>query len=104
MQQLCVAHNVTFLPCRVGAPGANIGEKAQAVLVDAMVAELLALDPKAWQYQMQHAQQSVTQLSQHIAALHAHISLLEIPVSHSLLQADARLETQCLLTESLEVP
>ncbi len=65
----------------MGAPGANIGEKAQAVLVDAMVAELLDMDPKLWQYQMQHAQQLVTQLSQNIAALHAHISLIEIPVS-----------------------
>ena len=59
------------------------------MLVDAMVTELLAMDPKAWQYQMQHAQHSVTQLSQNIAALHAHISLLEMPVSTLFLRTAA---------------
>lgn len=65
----------------MGAPGANIGERAQAVLVDSMVQDLLDMDPRAWQYQVQHARSLVAQLSQTITALQAHISLHEIPVS-----------------------
>lgn len=70
---------------RVGAPGANIGEKAKTVLVDKLVNDYLDMNPVTWQHQMQHAQHQVAQLSQNIAALHAHISLIEMPVRRSML-------------------
>lgn len=60
-----------------------------------MVADLVGMEPQAWQFQMQHAQQSVAQLSQNIAALHAHISLLDIPVSSTIVRNMSKITKPC---------
>jgi hypothetical protein len=65
---------------RVGAPGANIGEKAKAVLVNDLVNGLMEMDPRTWQTQMQNGRQQFGRLSQNIANLQAHLSMIEIPV------------------------
>ena len=67
--------------CRVGAPGANIGDQARAVLVDGMVQRLLELEVWQWQQQAQQAQAFIQQLTHNIAVLQMQLSELHIPVS-----------------------
>lgn len=64
----------------MGAPGANIGEQARAVLVDGLVQGLLDMDPRAWQAHALQTESALQQLSQIILALQAHLADLDIPV------------------------
>lgn len=79
----------------MGAPGANIGEKAKAVLVDGLVQALLDMDPTTWQHQVRQTETAIAHLSQHIATLQHHLSLLQVPV---------RCLTQALLDRARQNP
>ena len=67
---------------RVGAPGANIGEQARAVLVDTLVDGFLNLDADTWNVQMMHLQHSMSQLNHNILALKAHLGSTDVPVGN----------------------